>query len=259
MNRLREIYNYREMIFSMVRKDLRGRYQRSVLGILWTMLNPMFQIIVYTVIFTFIFPSNIPQYYLYLMTGLIPWTFFSESMNEGASAIIANADLTRKIYFPRDVLVISTVTCKFVSFLLSMVVVFLFLLFSPLRLSPLHLLALPFIMILEYMICLGFALFFSGITVYFRDMQYIVGVILMAWIWGTPIMYDPANIGNPVLLFLINLNPMTGIIMSYRKILYYHEFPTVRLLWVSITAAVLVLVLGEMIFIKLEENFAEEL
>lgn len=259
MNRLKEIYDYREMVFSMVKKDLRGRYQRSVMGILWTMLNPMFQILVYTIIFTFIFPSNIPQYYLFLMTGLIPWSFFSESLNEGASSIIVNADLTRKIYFPRDVLVISTVTTKFVSFLLSMIVVFIFLLFSPLGISPLYLVALPLVMILEYLLCLGFVLFFSAITVYFRDMQYIVGVILMAWIWGTPIMYDPTTVSNKALLFVINLNPMTGIIMSYRKILYYHEFPSPRLLWVSVVAAIVVLIVGELIFIKLEENFAEEL
>ena len=259
MNRFKEIYNYREMIYSLVRRELRGRYQRSVLGILWTLLNPMFQILVYTVIFTYIFPSYIDEYYLYLMTGLIPWTFLNESLMEGASSVIANGDLTRKIYFPRDVLVISKVTSKFVSFLLSMIVVFIFLTFSHRGLGIKYLIALPVVMVIEYIMCLGFALFFSAITVYFRDMEYIVGVIMMAWVWATPIMYEANAIENQIVRSLIGFNPMTGIITAYHNILYYQQFPEWQALGMSFITALIILMLGELIFIKLEANFAEEL
>jgi len=259
LKRIREIYSYREMIYSLVKRELRGRYQRSVLGLLWTMLNPLFQILVYTIIFTFVFPNNIPEYHLYLMTGLIPWTFFNESLIEGASSVIVNGDLTRKIYFPRDVLAISKVTSKFVNFILSLIVVFAFLIFSNRGISIKHLIYLPIIMIIEYLMCLGFALFFSAITVYFRDMEYIVGVIMMAWVWGTPIMYDASIIQNEYVKLLLNINPMTGIINAYHQVLYHQQTPSIQQLCTSLLAAVIVLVIGEVIFVKLEANFAEEL
>ena len=258
MNRIKEIYDYREMIYSLVKRELRGRYQRSVLGILWTMINPLIQIIIYTVIFTFIFPSTIDEYYIYLMTGLIPWTFFNESLNEGASSIVTNGDLIRKIYFPRETLVISKVFAKFVNYMLAMIVVLAVLAFSRRGISFEHLLLLPAVMIIEFLFALGLVLLFSAITVYFRDMEYIVGVILMAWVWATPIMYD-ANGINPTLKALINLNPMTGIINAYRKILYYHQFPVLNQLAGSIIISLIMIVIGEYAFIRLEQNFAEEL
>lgn len=258
MSRIREIYDYREMIYSLVKRELRGRYQRSVLGILWTMINPLFQILVYTIIFTFIFPSSINEYYLYLMSGLIPWTFFSESLNEGASSIVVNGDLTRKIYFPRDILVISKVTSKFVNFILAMIVVFVFLLFSSIKLSPIHLIVLPVIMFIEFILTLGFTLFFSAITVYFRDMEYIVGVIMMAWVWATPIMYD-ANGIDPTVHMLINFNPMTSIINAYHMVLYHQQYPNMTQLGLAFIVSVIVLVIGEFVFVRLEGNFAEEL
>jgi ABC-2 type transport system permease protein len=193
------------------------------------------------------------------MTGLIPWTFFNESMMEGASSVIVNGDLTRKIYFPRDVLAISKVTSKFVSFLLSLIVVFLFLILSGWGIKVQYLIYMPIIMIIEYILCLGFALFFSAITVYFRDMEYIVGVIMMAWVWGTPIMYDANIIQNAYIKLLINLNPMTGIINSYHNVLYHQHAPSMQQLGISFIAAIIILIVGEFIFIKLEANFAEEL
>ena len=123
INRMKEIYEYRDMIYSLVKRELRGRYQKSVLGMLWTLLNPFFQIVIYTFVFTIIFPSSIENYYIYLMTGIIPWNFFSEALGQGAGSVVANADMTKKIYFPREILTISSVTAKFVNMLLGFVVV----------------------------------------------------------------------------------------------------------------------------------------
>ena len=129
VQRMKEIYEYRDMIYSLVRRELRGRYQKSVLGMLWTFINPFFQILIYTLVFTLIFPSSIENYYIYLMTGIIPWTFFSEALGQGAGSIVGNADMTKKIYFPREVLTISSVTAKFVNMILGFVVIFIFLIF----------------------------------------------------------------------------------------------------------------------------------
>ncbi len=258
LKHIKEIYEYRDMIFSLVKRELRGRYQKSVLGMLWTFLNPLCQILVYTFVFTVVFPSNIEDYYIYLMTGIIPWTFFSEALGQGAGSVVANSDMTKKIYFPREVLTISSVTAKFVNMLLSFIVVFIFLIISGRGFSGPALICLPFIMIAEYLIALGFTLFFSAITVYLRDMEYIVGVLLMAWIWATPIMYATDTVPEPVMKLLM-INPMTQIVMSYHDILYYHVVPSVIRIGAVLIIGIVLLLVGEVVFKRLEGNFAEEL
>lgn len=257
INRVKEIYEYRDMIYSLVKRELRGRYQKSVLGMLWTLLNPFFQILIYTFVFTVIFPSSIENYYIYLMTGMIPWTFFSEALGQGAGTIVSNADMTKKIYFPREVLTIASVTAKFVNMLLAFVVIFVFLLTSPLKFSY-HILLLPLVMIFEYFIALGFTLFFSAITVYLRDMEYIVGVLLMAWIWATPIMYDISSL-DPVIGHILLLNPMTLVVSAYHNILYYHCVPTLWTMTALLLEGIVFALIGWGIFVHLEGNFAEEL
>lgn len=256
-SRVKDIYNYKDMIFSLVKRELRGRYQKSVLGMLWTFLNPFFQIVIYTLVFTFIFPSNIENYYIYLMTGIIPWNFFTEALGQGAGCIVANSDMTKKIYFPREILTIASVTAKFINMLLAFIVIFAFLLFSQVGISW-HILLLPIVWIAEYLIALGFTLFFSAITVYLRDMEYIVGVLLMAWIWATPIMYSMDTLDLRVAHLLL-LNPMTSIIMSYHNLLYYHNIPTLLTIVGILLIGIVLVVVGEAVFVRLEGNFAEEL
>ena len=258
--RIKEIMNYMDMIRSLVKRELRGRYQKSVLGFLWSFISPLCQIAVFTVVFTFIFPSNVPKYYIYLMAGMIPWQFFSDSISQGSCAIIYNADMTKKIYFPREVLTISTVTAKFVNLLLSMIVVFGFILFSGIGFRPL-LILLPFILLLEYGIALGFALLFSAITVYLRDMEYVVNVILMAWIWATPIMYAPEYLqtNSELIANVLRINPVTSVMNLYRDVLYFHTLPEMIDVILPTIWAVALLVIGELVFKRLEGDFAEEL
>lgn len=156
---IRNIWDYRDMVYSLVKRELRGRYQKSVLGMLWNFLNPFFQILIYTIVFTVIFPSSIENYYIYLMAGIIPWNFFSEALAQGAGSIVANADMTKKIYFPREILTISSVTAKFVNMILAFVPVFLFIAFSPIGFSW-HIIMLPVIWIIEYCTALGLTLLF---------------------------------------------------------------------------------------------------
>ena len=187
---IKELYAYREMIVSLVRKDLRGRYKGSVLGFLWTFINPLFQLVVYTLVFSYILKSNIDKYYLYLFVALIPWIFFSASITGGAASVVAQKDLVKKIYFPRQVIPISYVTSCFVNMLLCFIVIFVVVLFSGIRLSIAGLLCLPVVMVVEYLLALGMALLCSAVTVYFKDLEHILGIISMAWMYLTPIMYD---------------------------------------------------------------------
>ena len=125
LTRIKEIYAYRDMIFNLVRRELRGRYKGSVLGFLWTYINPLCQVVVYSVVFSVIFRVNIDKFYLYLIIGMMPWTFFSSSVQGGSTCIRAQADMVKKIYFPREVIPISYVTSTFVNMLFSFIIVFL--------------------------------------------------------------------------------------------------------------------------------------
>ena len=258
MSTIKELYAYRQMIASLVRKDLRGRYKGSVLGFLWTFINPLLQLVVYTIVFSFILRTNIERYYLYLFVALIPWIFFSSSIVTGAASVVAQKDLVKKIYFPRMVIPISYVTSSFVNMLLCFIVVFAVILFTGVGVNPLALLTLPVIMVVEYILALGMALLSSAVTVYFRDLEHILGIITMAWMYMTPIMYDKSIVPER-LLPIFNLNPMTHVIECYRAVLYSKQVPDLTSLLSAASLGMLFLLIGFLVFNKLQKHFAEEL
>lgn len=258
IERIRNIYAYRDMIYSLVRRELRGRYKGSVLGFLWTYINPLCQVVVYSAVFSIIFKVEIEKFYLYLIIGMMPWTFFSSSVQGGSTCIRAQSDMVKKIYFPREVIPIAYVTSTFVNMLLSFIIVFLAVLVSGFGFKLEALIYLPLIMVIEYLLALGIAFIVSSITVYFRDLEQIVGVIMMAWIYITPIMYNMEYIPEKYRQLLV-LNPMTPIVEVYHQILYYRMIPTTNYLLLAIGASLVVFILGFFVFAKLDKNFAEEM
>jgi ABC-2 type transport system permease protein len=258
MNTIKELYAYREMILSLVRRDLKGRYKGSALGFLWTFINPLLQLGVYTMVFSVIIPNDKKDYYLFLFVALIPWIFFSTSLSGGASCIWSQKEMVKKIYFPREVLPISFVTSQFVNMLLSFLVIFAVLIFSGKGVNPIALLYLPVIMIVEFILALSVAMISSAVTVYLRDVEYILGIITMAWQFLTPIMYS-VDIVPAKLLPVFNLNPMTPIIVAYRDILYYKRVPELGTLVQAWSFGVILLIVGLVVFSKLKRHFAEEL
>ena len=258
MSTIKELYAYRQMIFSLVKKDLRGRYKGSVLGFLWTFINPLFQLIVYTIVFSKILRNDIPRYYLYLFVALIPWIFFSSSITVGAASIISQKDLVKKIYFPRMVIPISYVTSCFVNMLLCFIVIFAVIIVTGAGINFLAVLTLPVIMIVEYIFALGMAMIASAVTVYFRDLEHILGIIAMAWMYLTPVVYSKKIVPDRYLP-LFNLNPMTHIIDCYRTVLYEKQVPDLTALLWAAGLGVFFLVFGAFVFNKLQRHFAEEL
>ncbi len=255
---IRELYDYREMVTSLVRRDLRGRYKGSMLGFLWTFINPLLQLLVYTLVFSVIMRNNIEKYYIYLFVALVPWLFLSTSINSGANCILASSDLVKKIYFPREVLPISCVTASFVNMLLVFLVIFGVLIVTGFGISLYALLFLPIIMVVEYLLCLGLVLIFSALTVYFRDLSHILGILTMAWQFLTPVMYDVSMVPEH-LRPIFDLNPMTPVILAYRDILYYKRKPDLSTLLTATALGVVFLVLGAVIFRRLQKGFAEEM
>ncbi|MBQ4061879.1 MAG: ABC transporter permease [Christensenellaceae bacterium] len=258
MKIFKELYDYRQMIFGLVKKDLRGRYKGSVLGFLWTFINPLLQLLVYTLVFSVILGSNIEKYYLYLFVALIPWIFFSSSIAGGSSCVLNQKGMVTKIYFPREVLPISHVTTCFMNMVYSMVVVIAVSIISGTPFSIIGYLCLPIIMIVEYFLALGIAMIVSSLTVFFRDLEYIVGILMMVWQFLTPIMYSIDMV--PAWLHgVFNLNPMTPIVTAYRAVLYEGTIPRLETLLAAVGMGVVFFVLGFLIFGKLKKRFAEEL
>lgn len=258
MNHIREIYAYRQMVFSLVHKELRGRYKGSVLGFAWTFINPLLQLCVYTMVFSVIMKAEIDKYYIFLFVALIPWIFFSTSVTGGSTSILNAADMVKKIYFPREVMPVAFVTAAFVNMLLCFLVVFGVLLITGFGFNLWALLYLPAVMATEYILATGFALLASAFTVYFRDLPYILGILTMAWQYLTPVMYSSDMVPDR-LLVIWNLNPMTPVIEAYREILYYRRIPHMSTFLSTILVGLVSVAAGYFVFRRLQKGFAEEL
>lgn len=255
---LKEIYAYREMIHSLVKRDLMGRYKNSALGFLWNFLDPLLQLLIYTAVFTIIVPMGIENYYIHLFVALVPWVFFSSCLTGGTMVIINQQDMVKKIYFPREVLPISHVLSQFVNMVLSFIVVFIVLIISGHGFNIKALMWMPLIMLIELVFALGLTLIVSAVTVYIRDAQQIVNVLVMGLMYASPIIYSidlvPEQYYN-----LYMLNPMSVIIVAYRDILFYKTPPRVLGVSIAFIISVICLFIGFGVFAKLKRKFVEEL
>lgn len=258
MKLLKELYEYREMIISLVKRDLKSRYKGSVLGFFWMFLNPLLQLGVYTIVFSTIMRMGIDKFYLFMFVALVPWLFFSSCLSSGPGVIFSQQDMVKKIYFPRQVLPISFTLSQFVNMLLSFIVIFVVVFFSGVRVNPIALCYLPLIMIIEFVLGLGVTYLVSALNVYFRDLEYIMGIISMAWMYLTPVIY-PVEMVPEKFVKLFYLNPMTSIVIAYRDILYYGRAPEMSTLINAIIMGIVVLVIGQLTFSKLQRHFVEEL
>lgn len=258
MTIFREIYEYREMIGSLIKRDLKSRYKGSALGFLWSFLNPLLQLLVYSFVFKIVMRASYERYYLFLFVALVPWLFFMNSVTGGASCVWSQKDLVNKIYFPREVLPIAHVTCQLVNMLLSFVVIFAVILVTRHGMNLAALLYLPVIMLVEYLLALGIAFFVSAITVFLRDVEYIMGIVMMAWQFLSPVMYGIDLIPEKYRV-IYQLNPMTPILMAYRDIFYYKQPPQLGTLIQATALGAIVLVIGFIVFQRLKRHFSEEM
>ncbi len=255
---MKELYQYREMIRSLVHKELRGKYKGSVLGFFWSLLLPLFQLLVYTIVFSVFMRSEIEHFSMFLFVALIPWFFFNSCISTGALSIIQQKNLVAKIYFPRMVLPVSAVASYFINMLLSFLVVFAALLLSGIGVDVRVLWYLPLVFLIEFVMGIGGALLFSAWTVYFRDLEYILNILTMAWMYLTPILYPLETVPETIRGFLY-LNPMTPVIIAYRDILYYKHAPDLQTLSYAVLWGIVLLLAGWQVFRKLQKHFVEEL
>lgn len=257
MNVFKNIYNYRELLKNNVKKEIRGKYKNSALGVIWTFLNPLLQLLVYALIFPLILKTTQPYYIVFVCVGLVPWTFFTTSVAQSAWTIIANGNIVKKVYFPREILPLSVVTSAMVNFLISTIIIVAFCIVYGLGLTK-YIIFFPVILLVQYILQLGIAFVLSAATVYFRDLEHFIQIVLQVMFYATPIVYSVETIASPFKAIL-NLNPMAHIINGYRSIFYYQTMPDIKALGIVFILSVILCIAGYFIFRKLQKGFAEEL
>lgn len=257
MQIFKELYKYREFLKTSVKKEFRGKYKKSFLGVLWSFLNPLFQLLIYALVFPFILKNNVDNYVIFLIVALMPWNFFNMTILQSAASIVTNGGIIKKVYFPREILPISTTTSNLLNFLITGIIVIFALLISGIGIGS-SILILPLIIVIQYILQLGLAFMFSSITVYVRDVEYLLNVFMMLMFYLCPIVYS-SNMIPSKFLPIFKLNPMFHIIEYYRTILYSKQIPNMlHVFWLFI-ACLIVLIIGYIIFQKCKKRFAEEL
>ncbi len=260
IKKIKELYRHRELIFSLAAKDLKARYKNAVIGFGWTLLSPLAMMVIFVLVFRLVFRIRIENYPVFLLSGLFPWTFFTASVSEATTSIVSNANLIKKTYFPREVIPISVTLAKLINFLLSLIILFAFILIYKISFTVM-ILWLPVIILIQLILAIGVSLIVSSLHVCYRDIRYLMEILLMLWFYATPVVYSLDMVREPLikrhLFHLYNLNPMVGVISSYHKILLYGERPDLVSLGLSLLISLIILIIGFFIFRKYERIFAD--
>lgn len=254
----KELYQYRELLKTNVKKEIRGKYKASVLGVFWSFINPLLQVLVYAIVFPYMLRDTGDNYIIYLITGIIPWTFFSTALTSCVGCIKNNAGIIKKVYFPREILPISSVVSGFVNFLISCIIILLFCLGFGVGISW-HIIFVPLIGLIEAVLILGIGMALGAMDAYVQDLEYFVNFLLTLAFYGTPIVYRLSTFGSASLVSkLVRLNPVTTLMNAYRDVFLNHVMPDFAALGVVALVSVAILVIGVLIFKKLEKGFAEQ-
>ena len=250
------------MINALVARELKARYRGSVLGFLWSFVNPLLLLMIYTFVFTKVMPGargeGLEPYALFLFCGLLPWTWFSSSLLESSNVLIAGGNLIRKVLFPAEVLPIVTVFAGLVHFGLGLVVLAGFFVYYGHPVVVTNLLWLPVIVAIQLVLTLGLSLLIAALTVHFRDIRDLLANLMTLWFFGTPIIY-PLSRPPASARWILNLNPFTHLATSYQDVLFRTEpFTGWGRLGAVAAVSLVTLVIGYFVFDRLRDTLAEE-
>lgn len=247
-------YNkYRPLVHELVVRDLKVKYRRSFLGYVWSLLNPLLMMLVMTLVFSYMFRFDIPNYPLYLICGQTLWSFFNESTNMAMYSVLQNGALIKKVYIPKYIFPLSRVFSSFVTMSFSLVAILIVMVFTK---APVYwtILLFPVPLLLLLVFSCGVGLILSALSVYFRDITHLYSVLTLAWMYLTPIFYPISGIPEEVLPVIMN-NPMYHYITFFRDVVLYGVIPQAQTWWMCIGMSVLMLVVGLGVFRKMQRNF----
>ncbi|MFA4853737.1 MAG: ABC transporter permease [Candidatus Omnitrophota bacterium] len=225
IKRIQKIYSYRRSLWSMSLKQFKAKYAGSVLGFFWVIINPLLMMLVITFVFTAVFKTGVKDFALFVLSGILPWMFFSGALSEATPSLLVQKSVLHQFSLPKEILPLSSVLSYFMSFLMSWCIVYPVFSFHNPKIIPLTPL-LPVIFLLTYFFTCGISLLFSVINILFRDLEHLLGILLMFWFWVTPVFYSIEMI-PPEFRWAFNFNPMSPFIICYREIILYGRIPDV--------------------------------
>lgn len=280
VSRTRELWNVRQLLGRLVRKEVSVKYKSSVLGVAWSMLNPILYLAIFSLIFSVILRNGIMHYPVYLLSGLLAWNFFSTTLGLASRAVVDNANLVTKVYFPREILPLASEGAALVDFGLQALVLALFMLAFRAFHPGINLLLLPLALVVLLLFSSALGLVVAALNVRYRDTQHLLNLLLLMWFWGTPVVYPSGEVYHSHVRFLgvslfhlFLLNPVGDVVLGFQRALYavigpsqpYPTLPPVSvgyLAWVLVAAGVVsavLLYLAWRMFFRLSGDFAEEL
>jgi lipopolysaccharide transport system permease protein len=254
---LKELYRFRELLWRWTLREIGIRYKQSVLGVVWAILQPLAMMAMFTLVFSLLvqMPADDLPYPLFSYTALLPWTFFQTSVSFGVPSLVNNLNLVTKTYFPREILPLGAIGAAFFDFLIaSTIFLFMFLFYR----VPLSWTAawVPLLLALQVLLTAGVTLLGAAIIVLYRDVRFVVPLGLQLWLYATPVIYPVSLVPEPLRPYYL-LNPMAGIIDSYRRVILYGQSPIWEQLGPSVVVVLALFLFGYQVFKRLEVSFAD--
>lgn len=255
--RLKELWDYRELLYFLVWRDVKVRYKQTALGATWAIIQPFFTMVVFSLFFGRLakMPSDGVPYPIFSYTALVPWTFFAYGLSQASSSVVTSSNLITKVYFPRLIIPIATVLSGVVDFILAFVVLFGMMLYYGVA-PTVNVLWLPVFLLLALVTALGVGLWLSSLNVKYRDVRYVVPFITQFWMFATPIAYPSSLLAEPWRT-IYGLNPMVGVVEGFRWALLGANTAPGPIIAVSSLAALIILIGGAFYFRRLEKTFAD--
>lgn len=248
---------HKELLIELVKREIKARYKQSVLGYAWVILVPLINLVVLTVVFSYFIriPTGNMPYPIFLFTALVPWTFTANAITSATKSLVANSSLITKIYLPREIFPTASILAKMVDLLLTTLILVVFLLIFKVNLQW-TIVFVPLIFIFHALLVLGVSYILSAINVFFRDVQNVINVLLMVWMYLTPVLYPPELIPQELTPFF-NLNPMMPIINAYRNTILHGVPPSWQSFSYAGLVSVMIFLFGYFFFKKKSKFFAD--
>jgi lipopolysaccharide transport system permease protein len=256
--RLHELWEYRELFYFLVWRDIKVRYKQTALGATWAIIQPFFTMVVFSLFFGHLakVPSDDIPYPLFSFAALVPWTFFANGLTQSSNSLVGNARLVSKVYFPRLVIPLSSVLAGLLDFAIAFVVLLGMMVFYGVFPSLLPLCALPFLILLALITATGVGLWLSAMNVHYRDIRYAIPFLIQVWLFATPVAY-PSSLLHEPWRTLYGVNPMVGVVEGFRWTLLGAKTVPGPMVLVSTAVAILLLVTGALYFRRMERTFAD--
>ncbi len=252
---IRELIKHKDVLYFLTLKDIKVRFKFSTLGFTWAFISPLTMMIILTIIFSFFLRFNVPKYPVFLLVALLPWSFFQLSINNATLSLLANDNLIKKVYFPREIIPLGSILSYLFDFSFSLIVLLLFLIIFRVGFSK-YIFFFPFAILVELIFTIGLGLLLSGLTVIYRDIKYIKELLLMVLFYGTPIFYPESFVPKIIKPFYY-LNPLAGIMHIIRSLVFYKRSPNFLITTYTVIASIAMFLIGYRIFKKREFIYAD--